>query len=97
MFLSQDDTAHNSSTVGAQRLDESEVFIANSSFVANDSGLPDGGRLDTSHVSVVHVGEENVSFNLHHRRDSGLYTRVSLELNRQFAILILILSFVSFS
>lgn len=48
-----------------QKLDESEVLIVNSSFVSlGDSGL-DGSiensrLLDTTHVSVVTVGEDNV-------------------------------------
>ncbi len=57
-------------------MDESEVFIVNSSFVANDSGLADGGRLDTSHVSVVRVGEESPDIHHKTRRDSGLDLKI---------------------
>lgn len=51
--------------VEGQKLDESEVLIVNSSFVSlSDSGLDgtiDNSRLlDTSHVSVVTVGEDKV-------------------------------------
>ncbi|XP_031349016.1 serine/threonine-protein kinase 10 isoform X4 [Photinus pyralis] len=50
--------------VNAKKLDDSEVFIADSSYVINDSGLDvseDGSHLlDTSHVSVVKIDEEKV-------------------------------------
>lgn len=51
--------------VEGQKLDESEVLIVNSSYVSlGDSGLDgsmDNSRLlDTSHVSVVTVGEDKV-------------------------------------
>lgn len=57
--------------VKGQKLDESEVLIVNSSIVsAGDSGLEgsiDNSRLlDTSHVSVVTVGEDKVKV-----KDSG--------------------------
>ncbi|KAF5277351.1 hypothetical protein FQA39_LY06164 [Lamprigera yunnana] len=48
----------------AKKLDNSEVFIADSSYVINDSGLDvsqDASHLlDTSHVSVVKIDEEKV-------------------------------------
>lgn len=46
-----------------KKLDESEVLIVDSSYTINDSGLEisDSSRLmDTSHVSVVKIDEENV-------------------------------------
>lgn len=52
--------------VEGQKLDESEVLIVNSSYVSmGDSGLDDASMdnsrlLDTSHVSVVTVGEDRV-------------------------------------
>ncbi|KAK5650505.1 hypothetical protein RI129_001534 [Pyrocoelia pectoralis] len=50
--------------VNAKKLDDSEVFIADSSYVINDSGLDvsedSSHLLDTSHVSVVKIDEEKV-------------------------------------
>ncbi|CAH1131586.1 unnamed protein product [Ceutorhynchus assimilis] len=50
--------------IKGKKLDESEVLIADSSYVINDSGLSiseDNSRLlDTSHVSVVKIDEEKV-------------------------------------
>lgn len=50
--------------INAKKLDDSEVFIADSSYVINDSGLDvseDSSRLlDMSHVSVVKIDEEKV-------------------------------------
>ncbi|KAF7274245.1 hypothetical protein GWI33_013083 [Rhynchophorus ferrugineus] len=46
-----------------KKLDESEVLIADSSYVINDSGLDvseNSRLLDTSHVSVVKIDEEKV-------------------------------------
>ncbi|XP_060524154.1 serine/threonine-protein kinase 10 isoform X2 [Cylas formicarius] len=55
-----------------KRLDESEVLIADSSYVINDSGLAvseeNSRLLDTSHVSVVKIDEEQV-----HVKDSTSY------------------------
>lgn len=61
----KDDPVVKESKVEGQKLDESEVLIVNSSFVSlGDSGLDgtlDNSRLlDTSHVSVVTVGEDKV-------------------------------------
>lgn len=50
-------------TPKAQKLDESEVLISDSSYVINDSGLDvadNSHLLDTSHVSVVKIDEEKV-------------------------------------
>ncbi|KAF5301527.1 hypothetical protein FQR65_LT08831 [Abscondita terminalis] len=50
--------------INAKKLDNSEVFIADSSYVINDSGLDvsedSSHLLDTSHVSVVKIDEEKV-------------------------------------
>lgn len=79
---------HNQKQQQARKLDESEVLIVSSSFVDDDSayttsgsttgtsGGGSGGRdshlLDTSHVSVVTVGEEEI-----HVKDSSHITAAS--------------------
>ncbi|KAK4883119.1 hypothetical protein RN001_006438 [Aquatica leii] len=58
--------------LNAKKLDDSEVFIADSSYVINDSGLDvsedSSNLLDTSHVSVVKIDEEKV-----HVKDSASF------------------------